>query len=643
MKGLTTLPLAVPLLIAAVMVGASPVLGRYRQLRDLLAILSLAVTTTLAALLVWHSRVAPSVYWFGGWQPRDGKALGISFLIDPISAGLATLAAFLATAALVYSWHYFDEVRGLFHALMAIFTAGMIGFSLTGDLFNLFVFFELMGVAAFGLTCYNREEPTLEGALNFAVTNSIGAFLILLGIGLIYARTSALDLAEIGNVLVEQVGAGGGVMAPTSNSGSGAASEPLAANTIAGPHHSPDGLALVSISLLFAGFLIKAAAVPFHFWLADAHAVAPTPVSVLFSGVMVQLGLYALARIYWSSYSGIFPPEAGLRPILVALGAGTAIFGALMCLLQRHLKRLLAFSTISHSGVILIAIGLFTPAALNGAVIYIFAHGLIKASLFMVVGILLHRLGSVDEFELHGRGRELPWTGALFMIGGLALAGAPPFGLFTGKALIEEAAAAAGNGWITTVAVFASILTGGAVLRAAGRIFLGLGLPKGLEASAPVEIPKPETHGARNMTPAVMAAPIVVLLTAALLLGTVPSIPGFFETAAINFQDRGTLADLALHDATIPLLTRGPGRLEIYTAATTLFGIVSTLGAIALAATLIHYDLSAMPGPIGRLLDRGSKALENLHSGHVGDYIAWITIGTAILGGVVGATLGAAI
>jgi multicomponent Na+:H+ antiporter subunit D len=641
MRTLVALPLAVPLLVAAILVGASPLLRRHRQTRDLMVTLTMAGTTAIAALLIWRSQAAPFVYWFGGWLPRDGKALGIAFQINPIGAGLATMAALLTTAALVYSWHYFEEIRGLFHALLLTFAAGMIGFALTGDLFNMFVFFELMGVAAFGLTCYKREAPTLEGALNFAVTNSIGAFLILLGIALLYARTSALNMAEVGAVLVEQAtgAAAAGAMGAATSAGATLAGAVGAAVPGGAPVARPDGLILVAAALIFTGFLVKAAAVPFHFWLPDAHAVAPTPVCILFSGIMVELGIYAIARIYWTSFSGVISPEAGLRPILVGFGTATAVLGALMCFLQRHLKRLLAFSTISHSGVILIGVGLLTPEALSGAILYLFGHGLIKAALFLAVGILLHRTGSVDEFELFGRCHHLPSTGVLFALGGLALAGVPPFGLFTGKSLMEHAGDEAGYIWVAWIALLASLVTGGAVLRAAGRIFLGLGKPEGLEEEAPVETPGQEIHGAEGRTPAVMIGPIVALLTLALLIGVLPWIPGFYEAAAERFQERSLIADVVLHGAIAPPLAGRTSGPEVYTTSSVLYAVGATVGAILLALASLFYDFSDIPGPLGRAVDAGNRALEAFHSGHVGDYVAWITVGVALLGGLFGLVL----
>jgi hypothetical protein len=200
MDYLPPLPVAVPLLAAALLMAASSVLPR--RPRDLLAVAAAVAVAILCGLLLAQSLGGPVVYWFGGWRPRAGVALGIGFVIDPLGAGLALLAAVLVTAGLVFSWRFFDEVGALYPALMLVFLGAMAGFCLTGDLFNLFVFFELMSVSAYALTAYKiEEEQALMGAFNFAITNSVGAFLVLTGIGLHYGRTGALNLAQLGRSL----------------------------------------------------------------------------------------------------------------------------------------------------------------------------------------------------------------------------------------------------------------------------------------------------------------------------------------------------------------------------------------------------------------------------------------------------------
>ena len=233
---------------------------------------------------------------------------------------------------------------------------------------------------------------------------------------------------------------------------------------------------MVSLVLILTGFLVKAAVVPFHFWTADAEAVAPSPVCALFSGIMVELGIYAVARIYWTVYSPAVPVSA-LRGPLLGFGVLTAVLGAVMCVAQRHIKRLLAFSTISHVGLFLIGVALLSPAGLAGTAVYVLGQAGVKGALFLLVGVIALRLGSVSEHDLHGRGRDMPLTAALTIIGGLALAGLPPFATALGKAITEDAGTTAGFGWLIAVFVAASSLTGAAVLRMAARVFFGLGTP----------------------------------------------------------------------------------------------------------------------------------------------------------------------
>ena len=305
MGDLAPVAVAIPLVTAAMLVAVTSIVPR--RVIDMLAIASAIACLVLCALVLDDASDGTLVHWFGGWTPREGIALGISFSIDQIGAGLALFASALFLAAFVFCWRYFIVIGPLFHALMLVFLAAMLGFSYTGDLFNLFVFFELMSVAAYALVAYDiEEEGPLLGALNFAITNSIGAFLILVGIALLYGRTGALNMAQIGDALAGQ---------------------------------PADGLVVVAFTLMAVGFFVKAAVVPFHFWLADAYSVAPTPVCLLLSAAMSELGLYAFARVYWTVFSGTLGGEEALEAILIGAGALTALVGAVMAFGQRHLKR----------------------------------------------------------------------------------------------------------------------------------------------------------------------------------------------------------------------------------------------------------------------------------------------------------------
>ncbi len=605
MHWLVPLPVFVPLTVAATMAAGSFVFGR--RVADVLALLTAVATAALCIAILIHVGSGRDVYWFGGWKPVKGVALGISFTVDTFGAGTATLVAVLMVAAFSFSWHFFDEtVEHRFTILMLVFLGAMVGFSLSGDLFNMFVFFEVMGVAAYALTGYKVEtRAPLQGALNFAISNSVGGYMVLLGIGLVYARTGALNLAQIGRAI-------GG--------------------------HGPDGLIIVAFTLIFIGFLVKAAVVPFHFWLADAHAVAPTPVCILFSGVMVELGLYGAARVYWTVFAGPFGAHGdALSHVLLGLGVLTAVLGAVMCFLQQHIKRLLAYSTVSHLGLFLVGFALLDHSALGGVAIYVMTHGAMKGALFIGAGILLHRLGSVDEEALRGRARHMPWTGLLFVFGALALAEVPPFGTGLGADLIEDAGSKAGYHWMPWLFGLVAALTAGAVLRATARVFLGLGPREVSRFSADGESQEEdesETQEDRGRTPKSMFIPAAVLLAACLGLGLVPGLAGRAEHAAVRFQDQHGYAATVLDRAKA---TTPPAEVSPAKWGGRLYGLGALGGALALAAyALFRNQIPEQVRRAGRALSLGSAfvGLRRIHSGDVSDYIAWLTLGIASVGGL---------
>ena len=610
---LAPLTVAVPLLAAAGLVGA---LGRFRRgVLDAVCVSVAVAVAAMVAVLVARSGGDPIVYWFGGWEPRGGIALGVSFAVDRIGAGLACFVALMFVAAFIFATRYFVVTGPLFHTLMLLFLAGAMGFCLTGDLFNLFVFFELLSVSAYALTAYDiEEEGPLTGTLNFAVTNSVGAILVLFGIALVYARTGALNMAQIGVAL---------------------------------DGHAPDGLVVGAFTLMAVGFLTKAAVVPFHFWLADAYSVSPTPVCLLLSAAMSELGLFALARVYWTMFDGALgPSSSALTAVLLTLGVVTALLAAVICFAQRHLKRMLAYATISHVGLFLIGIALLqrSGAGLAGTAVYVLADGAVKASLFVGVGVLQHRYASVDELELRGRGRDLPLTGALFVVGGVVLASLPPFGPFLGKAMIDDAAVIAGHGWVAAVLIVVSALTGGAVLRATGRVFFGWGEEheEGDEYHVRGGEVDPELQYRHDRVPLTMTVPAVALLIGGLAVGLVPGLPDAALEAAARFTDRGAYVAAVLGEGAAAPAPHaapfdGPHAVDWLYAALTLAGAIG-LATLALTRGRLR-DLAGAGRP-GRAVRATLHGLRRAHTGQVTDYVTWLLAGTVLLGLTWAVTIG---
>jgi multicomponent Na+:H+ antiporter subunit D len=593
------LPAVIPLIAAAVATAGDHVIPR--RVSDAIGVVGAAAAFSFSLLILLASEQHTQLQWLGGWHPDGGAAIGIAFAADPLGAGMATLATGLVLASMLYSWSFLRDAARPYDVLMLLFGAGMAGFALTGDIFNMFVWFELMGVAAYALAGFEVSEVgPLQGAINFAVSNTVGAYMILTGIALLYARTGALNLAQIGHTLAGQ---------------------------------RPDGLVIVALTLLVCGFLVKAAIVPFHLWLADAHAVAPAPVCVLFSGVMVVVGLMGVTRCYWTVFDASLAPQAhDVRGVLVALGVVTALLGGVMAFLQRHLKRLLAYSTISHMGIALVGIALLDEKSLGGAADLLLSHGLLKASLFLCCGILLVRYGDIDELRLRGQGRSLPVLGVMFGLGALALTGLPYVGTYLGHAQIDEGATAGGIDWVQPLLMIAAGISSGAILRAGARVFLGWG-----PASDPLLSPEPtESPPERTASMPALLGVTAVLLVLGLVVSVAPGLGQRVEQAAGRARDRIAYVDRVLRGHLAAAQPRPPVAIEETKPDSVLYGVGGTVIAFALALVglyrrrlpaLVRESLRAVLGPpLG--------ALRLAHSGIVGDYVAWITVGTAVVGGV---------
>ncbi|MGP4028240.1 complex I subunit 5 family protein [Actinomadura sp. 3N407] len=604
--------IALPVLAAALLAAA----GRWlpRAAADVTALTTAAAVTALTALTLLRAPHRPQVAWLGGWGP--GTGVGVPLAADTPAAALSCVTAVLTLAALAFSWRYFTDVHAIFHALILLFLASMCAFTYSGDLLDAFVFFQLMSIVAVVLTGYRPEDPSsVHGAINFGIVQSIGAYLTLAGIALVYGRTGELVMASAGRAL----------HAPGAGLGGGHA----------------DALITASFVLICTGYLVKAAAVPFHFWLADAHAVAPTPVCVLFSGIMVELGVYGVARTYWAVFAGLVPLTA-----IAVLGSAAAALGAVMCVLQHHIKRLLAYATISQTGLLLVGVAAGTPGGLAGTAYYLAGHAGAKGALFLAAGALLNRHETADARDLRGRGRGMPVSGATFLIGALCLAGLPPSGLYAGRAVTGHAALDLGWWWFPPLSIAASALTAGAVLRVWLVVFRGTPADTGPAPSRPPAGGQSgqggredrETTATLRSIPWIMLAPAVALLAAGLASGLLPGGP--VADAAHVFANRDAYAGLVLDGH----LTRPDAPPADPWTASGLGGAAATLLlTLAIAAPAARRATGrartgrARTGRTavrlaGRAGAAASARLHALHSGHIGDYAAWLTAGVAVLG-----------
>jgi len=568
---LPPLPVTGPLAVAGLLLVFSRMLPA--RVPDIIALCTALGAGAICAAMAGHDGEAPLVYWFGNWVPHGGQILGIAFVVDQASAILAAFIAFLFAAALVFAWGYYDEVHAHFHVLMILFMAGMIGFCLTHDLFNLFVWFEIMSVAAFAVTAYALRSSALDGSLNFTVVNTIGSYLFLGGIALVYAQAGTLDFTALGKAVAAAPG---------------------------------DPVITASFALLATGLLIKAAQVPFHFWLADAHAVAPSPVSVIFSGAMVGLGIFGLAKIVWIVFAPSPVVMHVVHTLLLWMGVASALIGGVEALVQRHVKRMLAFSTISHIGILLIGLALLNRDGLAGMLAYLLGHGLVKGSLFMLSGILLARCGGIDEIGLRGAGRSIWPAGIVMAAGGLMLAGLPMGSMEEGIALIAAASREASRDWIVAPVFFGAACTGGAVLRATGRIFAGLGPVPGEEERSPTD---QESEKADR--------PLWLMLApAALLLGL-----GMIE-ADSHGHLAAQAASLLMQRESAPPPDLPPS--------------VTPWLSVGFALLVAAHELGRRHLPrwflwvVDNLTNPPLAALRVIHSGVIGDYVVWIAVGLAL-------------
>lgn len=389
----------------------------------------LAVTVALTAgvLLVPISlyslfRIIPAreVYNVGGWA----APYGIVLVLDALSAFMLVMVSIIALTSLLFSVRYIRHLSRdwKYYALFMLLLAGMNGVIITGDLFNLFVFMEVALLSAISLVAYGGRAEEFEASFKYAVMGALSSTLILVGIAFTYSKASTLTMSGISDALTGD----------------------------------DQGFVLWVGALFLAGFGLKAAAMPFHAWLPDAHSSAPAPISSMLSGVFIKaLGIYTLIRIFFTVLGA---PPVFMTAFLV-LGAVSIIVGVLLAIAQWDMKRLLAYHSISQIGYILLGMGLATPLGLLGAVFHLFNHAVFKSLLFYNAGAVEMALGTRDLKRMGNLRRVLPVTSGTSMVASLSIAGIPPFNGFFSKVIIIIAAVQAGEPFYAILAVIGSLLT----------------------------------------------------------------------------------------------------------------------------------------------------------------------------------------
>ena len=352
----------------------------------------------IVGLLIPEVSTHPIVVKIGGFQPP----FGINLVVSPLSlffSGIVSLLGFLVS---IYAIKYIQNGDiEKYHQYLLFFVVGAVGVVLTGDIFNIFVFFEILCISSYALVAYNRDKDGVEAGIKYLIQGSIGSAFILIGIGLLYGLCGSLNMADIASQI----------------------------------HSVNSPLLFLALFLFITGFGIEGAIFPLNAWLPDAHSSAPSTISAVLSGFAIEVGIYAVVRFVWTIFGA-----SNILHLLAGLGILTLLIGELSAFKQNDIKRLLAYSSIGQVGLILFAISIGTAESISGGLFQVLSHALSKALLFLAAGYMIYKVGSRDIKEMKGIGIKMPITSFCFLIGAFSLVGLPPFIGFPSKFIIIKSA-----------------------------------------------------------------------------------------------------------------------------------------------------------------------------------------------------------
>jgi multicomponent Na+:H+ antiporter subunit D len=412
--------IGLPLIVAALL----PLIGRVSKklLPDVLGngvfLFLLVYGLTGAKSLISGGPVVQSLDWFG-------ETTALKVAVDGFSLFMLAVIALVSLCVGLYSINYMDHYgsKANYYALLLMMVAGMNGLVLVTDLFQVYLFLEVAAVASYALVAFGLEHDELEAAFKYLMLSVVASAAILVSIAILFGMTGSLGFSAVAEGL----------------------------RALNAP-----GVVAVCAALFLLGFGLKAALIPFHAWLPDAHPSAPAPISAMLSGLLIKVsGVYAMTRIFFHVF-GLTP---ALSQVLMWLGAVSIVLAALLAVGQKDMKRMLAYSSISQVGYVVLGIGIGTPLGIAGGLFHLLNHAVAKSLLFLTSGSVQHATGTRNLEEMGGLAKRMPVTAATSLIGSLSISGVPPLGGFWSKLLIIIALVQSREGLLAVIAVLASVLT----------------------------------------------------------------------------------------------------------------------------------------------------------------------------------------
>ncbi|MBA7666723.1 Na(+)/H(+) antiporter subunit D [subsurface metagenome] len=391
-----------PVLLIVVPLGLSFAIPLFslisKRIEKYIPVAALVFNLVVSLLLIPKVLKQPINVFIGGFLPP----FCINLVAGPVGILFSALIALVGLLVSIYALDYIREgAKQLYHILYLLLLTGATGVVLTGDIFNLFVFFEILCISSYALVAYLGDRAGIESAVKYLIQGAVGSSLMLIGIGLLYGLFGTLNMADIARNI-----------------------DSVSSISV-----------FVPLVLLITGLGVEAAIFPLNAWLPDAHSSAPSSISAILSGIAIKVGIYAVARVIFTIFGA-----SSILQFMVFLGLLTLLIGELSAFSQNNIKRLLAYSSIGQIGLIVFALGMGITYGVVGGLFQLISHALSKALLFLAVGYMIYRSGSMDISTLEGMGKRMPLTSLAFTIGAFSLVGLPPFMGFPSKFLIIRAA-----------------------------------------------------------------------------------------------------------------------------------------------------------------------------------------------------------